>query len=226
MTFNSLLMFDIVFVFFLFLVGVTCLVYYLPPSKQTNPPSNCRHNYNSTVNGNKYSPHHHHRHHHQHCQQQNEQQQQQNLSQHQQEQQHIHHQLQHHHQQQQQQQLQQSHINQSHQHHHHHERQHIERDCHLQHNNHKCVNNYHEHHEYCATNFELLSNNYNRNRIELLTPVYGIIDETLDSMLSPHGSPALRLPPPPPPPASSPSFCYIKAKNSEMKNGSGPIQNV
>lgn len=31
MTFNSLLMFDIVFVFFLFLVGVTCLVYYLPP---------------------------------------------------------------------------------------------------------------------------------------------------------------------------------------------------
>lgn len=32
MTFNSLLMFDIVFVFFLFLVGVTCLVYYLPPA--------------------------------------------------------------------------------------------------------------------------------------------------------------------------------------------------
>lgn len=35
MTFNSLLMFDIVFVFFLFLVGVTCLVYYLPPVKST-----------------------------------------------------------------------------------------------------------------------------------------------------------------------------------------------
>lgn len=33
MTFNSLLMFDIVFVFFLFLVGVTCLVYYLPPGQ-------------------------------------------------------------------------------------------------------------------------------------------------------------------------------------------------
>lgn len=32
MTFNSLLMFDVVFVFFLFLVGVTCLVYYLPPT--------------------------------------------------------------------------------------------------------------------------------------------------------------------------------------------------
>lgn len=36
MTFNSLLMFDIVFVFFLFLVGVTCLVYYLPPSTRRN----------------------------------------------------------------------------------------------------------------------------------------------------------------------------------------------
>lgn len=34
MTFNSLLMFDIVFVFFLFLVGVTCLVYYLPPTRR------------------------------------------------------------------------------------------------------------------------------------------------------------------------------------------------
>lgn len=33
MTFNSLLMFDIVFIFFLFLVAVTCLMYYLPPSK-------------------------------------------------------------------------------------------------------------------------------------------------------------------------------------------------
>ncbi|RZC35703.1 hypothetical protein BDFB_000576 [Asbolus verrucosus] len=30
LTWNSLIMFDIVFVFFLFLVGVTCLVYYLP----------------------------------------------------------------------------------------------------------------------------------------------------------------------------------------------------
>lgn len=35
MTFNSLLLFDIVFVFFLFLVGVTCLVYYLPPSQSS-----------------------------------------------------------------------------------------------------------------------------------------------------------------------------------------------
>lgn len=33
MTFNSLLMFDIVFIFFLFLVAVTCLMYYLPPTK-------------------------------------------------------------------------------------------------------------------------------------------------------------------------------------------------
>lgn len=33
MTFNSLLMFDIVFLFFLFLIVVTCLLYYLPPTK-------------------------------------------------------------------------------------------------------------------------------------------------------------------------------------------------
>lgn len=33
MTFNSLLMFDIVFIFFLFLVAITCFMYYLPPSK-------------------------------------------------------------------------------------------------------------------------------------------------------------------------------------------------
>lgn len=45
MTFNSLLMFDIVFVFFLFLVGVTCLVYYLPPK-----PLPDRHTYD-VVNG-------------------------------------------------------------------------------------------------------------------------------------------------------------------------------
>lgn len=30
MTLNSLLMFDVVFFFFLFLVGVSCLIYYLP----------------------------------------------------------------------------------------------------------------------------------------------------------------------------------------------------
>lgn len=33
MTFNSLLMFDIVFIFFLFLIVVTCLLYYLPPTR-------------------------------------------------------------------------------------------------------------------------------------------------------------------------------------------------
>ncbi|KFB41966.1 AGAP013276-PA-like protein [Anopheles sinensis] len=40
MTFNSLLMFDIVFIFFLFLVCVTCLVYYLPPRELSpaHPP--------------------------------------------------------------------------------------------------------------------------------------------------------------------------------------------
>lgn len=30
LTFNSLIMFDIVFIFFLFLVGLTCLMYYIP----------------------------------------------------------------------------------------------------------------------------------------------------------------------------------------------------
>lgn len=39
MTFNSLLMFDIVFVFFLFLVGVTCLVYYMPPATSRSSSS-------------------------------------------------------------------------------------------------------------------------------------------------------------------------------------------
>lgn len=39
MTFNSLLMFDIVFIFFLFLVVVTCLLYYMPPpTKSKRPP--------------------------------------------------------------------------------------------------------------------------------------------------------------------------------------------
>lgn len=38
MTFNSLLMFDIVFIFFLFLIAVTCLMYYLPPPKKLRQP--------------------------------------------------------------------------------------------------------------------------------------------------------------------------------------------
>jgi hypothetical protein len=50
MTFNSLLMFDIVFVFFLFLVGVTCLVYYLPPNmKKTNTNYNGRGNHMENI---------------------------------------------------------------------------------------------------------------------------------------------------------------------------------
>jgi hypothetical protein len=50
MTLNSLLMFDVVFIFFLFLVGVSCVVYYLPTPRHpgdsdavsyvTAPPSN------------------------------------------------------------------------------------------------------------------------------------------------------------------------------------------
>lgn len=39
MTFNSLLMFDIVFIFFLFLVAVTCLMYYLPPTSKNKRKS-------------------------------------------------------------------------------------------------------------------------------------------------------------------------------------------
>lgn len=37
---NSLLMFDVVFVFFLFLVGVSCLLHYLPPPRRADlgPP--------------------------------------------------------------------------------------------------------------------------------------------------------------------------------------------
>lgn len=33
MTLNSLLMFDVVFIFFLFLVAVSCVVYYLPSQR-------------------------------------------------------------------------------------------------------------------------------------------------------------------------------------------------
>ena len=38
MTLNSLLMFDVVFIFFLFLVGVSCLVYYLPAPRHPGDP--------------------------------------------------------------------------------------------------------------------------------------------------------------------------------------------
>lgn len=44
MTFNSLLMFDIVFIFFLFLIAVTCLMYYLPPPKRIRQPRNSDNN--------------------------------------------------------------------------------------------------------------------------------------------------------------------------------------
>ena len=43
MTFNSLLMFDIVFIFFLFLIAVTCLMYYLPPAKKIKKRFNKSH---------------------------------------------------------------------------------------------------------------------------------------------------------------------------------------
>lgn len=50
MTFNSLLMFDIVFIFFLFLIAVTCLMYYLPPSKIRKIESNRRRRNSSRSN--------------------------------------------------------------------------------------------------------------------------------------------------------------------------------
>lgn len=52
MLFNSLLMFDIVFIFFLFLIGVTCVLYYLPPSvrKSSNKSSRMRNNKSNNNN--------------------------------------------------------------------------------------------------------------------------------------------------------------------------------
>ncbi|ETN67375.1 hypothetical protein AND_000817 [Anopheles darlingi] len=76
MTFNSLLMFDIVFIFFLFLVGVTCLVYYLPPRELPPPPlvpsAASDHNdhptttHTTAAGGTITCAHHQHRRHHQH----------------------------------------------------------------------------------------------------------------------------------------------------------------
>lgn len=51
MLFNSLLMFDIVFIFFLFLVGVTCVLYYLPPSVRKGSNKRMR-NGTSSINNN------------------------------------------------------------------------------------------------------------------------------------------------------------------------------
>ncbi|BES92231.1 Hypothetical protein NTJ_05039 [Nesidiocoris tenuis] len=39
MVLNSLLMFDLVFMFFLFLVGVSCVLYYVPPRRAKTPHS-------------------------------------------------------------------------------------------------------------------------------------------------------------------------------------------
>lgn len=53
MLFNSLLMFDIVFIFFLFLIGVTCVLYYLPPSvrKSSNKGMRMRNASSNSCNG-------------------------------------------------------------------------------------------------------------------------------------------------------------------------------
>lgn len=55
MLFNSLLMFDIVFIFFLFLIGVTCVLYYLPPSVRKSSNKGMRMRNSNNNNGNNKS---------------------------------------------------------------------------------------------------------------------------------------------------------------------------
>lgn len=208
MTFNSLLMFDIVFVFFLFLVGVTCLVYYLPPSKQSISHFRVNHNSSATngenVNGNgddddddndggggggnsdgtlDYSRRMQSRCHRQ-CYH------------------HHHHNAQNHYHVQQRQQINNPtnfHC-EHHSHDHNHERL-------------KTFNCKH-HHKHCAANYQLLSNN-----IEFYTPQYS-------SQCDERYEVSLQIPPPPSPPLAAPPFCYIKAKRTDVKNGAGPIEDV
>lgn len=207
MTFNSLLMFDIVFVFFLFLVGVTCLVYYLPPSKQSISHCRVNHNASGTATADKfngggdddddddgdgdgdgvavgYQRRMHQRCHRQYC--------------------HHHHNAQSHYH------VQRTQINNPtnfHCEHHHHNHDH-------NHERLKAFNCKHHHnHKHCAPNYELLSNN-----VEFFAPQYSAADERYEV--------SVQIPPPPSPPLTTPSFCYIKAKRAEVKNGAGPIEDV
>lgn len=209
MTFNSLLMFDIVFVFFLFLVGVTCLVYYLPPSKQSISHCRVNHNSSATTNANTgdnddddaevdggrvdedgdaidYPRRMHQRSHHQ-CY-------------------HHQHNAQHHYHVQRQQHMNNKNPTIFH------------REHHLpDHNNHERMKNFtcKHHHKHCAANYKLLSNN-----IEFYAPQYSSHDERYEM--------SLQIPPPPLPPSltTTPSFCYIKAKRTDVRNGAGPIEDV
>lgn len=214
MTFNSLLMFDIVFVFFLFLVGVTCLVYYLPPSKQSI--SHCRVNHNSSATTNADNaaddddedaevdgdgggggengvdgaidyPRRMHQRSHRQCYH------------------HHHHNAQHHYHVQRQQHVNNNPTN-------------FHREHHLpDHNHHERMKffNCKHHHKHCAANYKLLSND-----IEFYAPQYSSHDERYEM--------SLQIPPPPLPPSltATPSFCYIKAKRAEVRNGAGPIEEV
>lgn len=261
MTFNSLLMFDIVFVFFLFLVGVTCLVYYLPPSKQTNlSASQCRHaRSSSSINGknsggssssddendcnttNLYSPssqlpptsqqharrlHYHYLHDDFRCKNDHDHQQQYEHDQQNERTPLQQHQRQYHqltpisdrnfHVYNQQSELQQKRHQQW-------SKNSID-DHHLRHNS--SFQRIHEHHhKYCAKNMKRL-NNYNGN-VKYFVPAFDVVHETaidVDALLESMAD--LRIPSPPPPPSGSPSFCYIKAKNSDIKSSTGPIQDV
>lgn len=181
MTFNSLLMFDIVFVFFLFLVGVTCLVYYLPPAKSSsnsnsgNSSTYCRHN---------YSDHHH-------------------LVQH-----HCHHNHHRH--------LQLHSNERSHSHQHeHHQHQHL--------NSHR--KQFIEHRPYrecCANNVKIITNSCD-DSVELYTPDCCIdIEKSLTVASTPTAAAAVATATA----AVSPQCCYVKAKPSEVKDISGPIEEV
>lgn len=232
MTFNSLLMFDIVFVFFLFLVGVTCLVYYLPPSKHINSANHLRHNYKLVANGssgddsNCMVAHHQH-----HQQQQPLQQEQQQRHQHHFYQNHRYHDDENY-------QIDElfdqpteidSHDQKHHHHHHHYHQLHP-------HTGHECMRNHSQHktHEFSANNMKLSSSNYDERSVDLGVK-YDVIDEKSSSILLATSTFEL-LPPPPPAPAitvpshrttvTAPSFCYIKAKYREIKNSTGPIQSV
>lgn len=213
MTFNSLLMFDIVFVFFLFLVGVTCLVYYLPPAKHdTTLSSDCRHKHNHSSAHGHYTNH-------------NDYQREDKPRYHDQRHQHHPHHYHHHH-------NNPDHSHQCYRHqlqqqYHHHRHHDLNPHCQCQQAaSNACI---HDLHEYCASNL-LFANNYDANW-ELFTPTC-IIDNdhdndiTITSMETVTETAAAAAVPPPPPPPVAPHFCYIKAKQCDIKKSTGPIEDV
>lgn len=200
MTFNSLLMFDIVFVFFLFLVGVTCLVYYLPPSQhaianysrhsckfivEDEPDVNAR-NVKSSTDAAAATPFEYQIEADSGCAQNNQNAHTWNHRQH-----HHQHQNQHQHQ------------------HHHHE--------HWQ----RCENMDQTKFQYpmlkCNTNRNVHSNDdINSHDVDIQL---NMTNEKCDSRGLPMQRTHTEFPNPP-------SFCYIKAKYREIKHITGPIQSV